>query len=899
VGTAIGRISSALVVPPDAPPFVNRAAELEQLAVAWSDVRRGGRRALFFGGEAGVGKTRLAAEFARRAAGEGGVAVAGWCDEELGVPYQPFVVAVRSYLEWHPELGTVERLGRRASALGRLVPELGVGAEMLHSSDPDAERFALFEAVEALVAAATAQAPLIAVLEDLQWAARPTIGLLRYLLRAESVHGLLVVGTYRDTAMAPEHPVAQLLADLRSDDVLDRIAIEGLDATSVRQLVATTGAHDDALADAIHAQTEGNPFFIAEMLRHLAVAPAKRADELGLPESVREVIASRLRRLEPRTVEMLSAAAVIGPTFSLHVLQAVPHISADPDALLDALDEALTQRIVVEVGSGQYSFAHVMIRQALLAGLSATRRARLHGQIAIIIEARAGDDPGRYAAELAAHFVEASDASVVPKVIEYARLAGERAIASVAAEDAVHWFTVALAALSTAPDEATDVRCRVGLGQAQRQSGDPLYRQTLLDAAARARDLGDTEPLVAAALANNRGFVSRTGSVDTEQVEVIEAALAAVGSDDPRARARLLALLALELTFGGDLEQRTSLAEEALAIARRVDDESVLAEVLDRRILAIWVPATLGQRLADTAEAEALAARTGNRVANFWAVYHRTICALESGDAHEMRRCAQRTTELADEIRQPLVHWAATFARGWQALLVGDSETASAAARASFDLGVATGQPDVAVLTALALGVRWSQGRLGEMVPKLKEAVAANPGIPAVESTLALAHAEADDHASARGIVDVAASRDFAIAYDPVWLATMTLWAEVVSQIDHEEAADRLLPMLDPWKDQVAFSGTTVHGAVSHSVASLHAVLGHRDQAAELFGRAEEVHAHLGAPFFQARTHLEHGRLLLEDDRATARAQLDLAIELARAYGYGRIEARAAAALAS
>jgi hypothetical protein len=185
------------------------------------------------------------------------------------------------------------------------------------------------------------------------------------------------------------------------------------------------------------------------------------------------------------------------------------------------------------------------------------------------------------------------------------------------------------------------------------------------------------------------------------------------------------------------------------------------------------------------------------------------------------------------------------------------------------------------------------------MVPRLEEAVAANPGIPAVESMLALAHAEADDLVSARRIVDVAASRDFAIAQDPVWLATMALWAEVVSQTGHEGAAAKLLPMLDPWQDQVAFSGTTVHGAVSHSLATLHGVLGDRTRAIELFGRAEAVHEHLGAPFFQARTHLEHGLLLRADDRAAARAQLDRAIALAREHGYARIQARAEAAIAS
>jgi tetratricopeptide (TPR) repeat protein len=422
----------------------------------------------------------------------------------------------------------------------------------------------------------------------------------------------------------------------------------------------------------------------------------------------------------------------------------------------------------------------------------------------------------------------------------------------------------------------------------------------LLNAAEMAQRLGDTDALVAAALANNRGFASITGQIDTDRVAVIESALDAVGPEDSPSRAKLLALLALELTFGGEPDPRRALAGEALAMARRVDDPSVLAEVLDRRLLAVWVPATLSQRMAETAEAEALAERSGNQVANFWACYHRTIAALEAADVSEMHRCAARTGTLADAIGQPLVKWAATFNASWMALLLGDSTTASALAKASLNLGMTTGQPDaLAVYGALAVGIRWTQGRLEEMSPTIEAAVAENPGIPALRATLALAHLEAGRPEDARRLLDESAATAFTIAEDPVWLATMALWAEVAYQLGDGAAAATLFGLMSPWRGQIAFSGATVHGTVSHALGGLAAVLGQRDDADSYFAEASVVNEQLQAPFLAARTLLDHGRLLLAAplDGERGREYVQRARQIASEHSYALLEARSLEAL--
>ncbi|HEV3364695.1 MAG TPA: AAA family ATPase, partial [Acidimicrobiia bacterium] len=340
--------------------FVGRDSELDRLAQLWKEAAAGERRVAFLAGEPGVGKTRLAADLATRVHDEGATVLAGRCDEDLGVPYQPFVEALRHFVDHAP--GLEERLGRYGGELTRLVPELperipGVAAPL--RSDPEMERYRLFDAVAAWLTATSTKEPLLLVLDDLQWAAKPTLMLLRHIVASASGR-IFVLGTYRDTELTHDHPLLEIVPDLRRQGGVDRLSLAGLDDVGVAALVeqASGQALDNAglaLARAVHAETEGNPFFVREVLRHLAETGAIQrregtwtthvpVDQLGIPEGVRDVVGRRLARLSGDTNQALRVAAVVGPEFELGVVQAAGDLSEEK--LLAAIEEAADARVV-------------------------------------------------------------------------------------------------------------------------------------------------------------------------------------------------------------------------------------------------------------------------------------------------------------------------------------------------------------------------------------------------------------------------------------------------------------------------------------------------------------------------------------------------------------------------
>src|SRR5688572_6534295 len=567
--------------------FVGRDGDLDRLGQLWKEAAAGERRVAFLAGEPGVGKTRLAAELARHVHDDGATVLAGRCDEDLGVPYQPFVEALRHFVDHAPDLG--ERLGRYGGELARLVPELGDRAPGLAApirSDPEMERYRLFDAVAAWLTATSSEEPVFLVLDDLQWAAKPTLLLLRHLIRSGGGR-ILVLGTYRDTELTHDHPLVELVADLRREGGVERLSITGLDDVGVAAMVeqAAGQALDEsglALARAVHEETEGNPFFVREVLRHLAETGAVQrqkgswttrlsVDQLGIPEGVREVVGRRLARLSADTNQALRVAAVVGPEFELGVVQVAGELSEEK--LLAAIDEAAAARVVTEVSATRFRFAHALVRATLYESLTTARQVVLHRKTAEAIETihqAALDD---YLPTLAHHWAKASaPVADITRAVEYARRAGDRALAQLANDEAARYYASGVDLLDSGGADADDPRrvdLLIGRGEAQRRAGDEGYRNTLLDAAEIARRLGDGSALARAALANSLGDIwTRAFEVDAGRIEMLEGALAAAGDADARLRARLLATLGLELFWHPDANRRLSFAAEALAIAR-------------------------------------------------------------------------------------------------------------------------------------------------------------------------------------------------------------------------------------------------------------------------------------------------------------------------------------------
>jgi len=430
--------------------FVGRGLELERLAAAWQATPAGGIHAVLIAGEPGVGKTRLAGEWSQQVFDQGAIVLYGRSDEDLGAPYQPFAEALRSLV---PCIGSKRLRGLRGvEALLPLIPgltEILPDLSAAPRADPDTERYALFDAVVALLELACTSAPVVLVLDDLHWAAKPTLLLLRHLLRFGDHTRVQIVGTYRSTDLDRSHPLAAMLADLHRDGTADRLALSGLGADDVTAYVAEAGYDDEQLARALASVTGGNPFFLIEALRHV--------DESGgvwdpntLPQGVREAVSRRLSRLPAKTNKALAAAAVVGSRFAVDLVERV--VEQD---LVDAFDEACKAGIVVEESGGRYRFNHALVRQALIAELASVRRMRLHQRIATTLEATPGADE-ELLAELAYHYFECAWAGNAAKAVEYCRRAADQAMSRLAYEGAADLYDRALHALEEIDDELPD-----------------------------------------------------------------------------------------------------------------------------------------------------------------------------------------------------------------------------------------------------------------------------------------------------------------------------------------------------------------------------------------------------------------------------------------------------------
>jgi class 3 adenylate cyclase len=916
----------ALVSPVPLPPrlasllaagFVGRGDELDLLARRAVQSAEGTLRVVLVRGEPGIGKTRLCAEAARPAHANGTTVLYGRSDEDAAVPYQPFVEALRHYVEVGPESVLQAFAARYGGLLARLVPRLVERfPEMAAAAptDPETERYLLFDAVVRLLAAASVDAPLLLVLDDLHWADRNSLLLLRHVVQAAVPMRVLVVATYRQSDVTPGHPLEDVLVTLVGEPAVERLGLGGLDDDEVVEFMAEAAGHhlDEegvALARWLRRETDGNPFFAYEILRHLVESEAierveghwtlrTELDELRSPESVREVVSHRVSRLGEPAERALTMAAVIGRDFDIDLLAKV--LTVDEDAVLDTLERAARAALVSEVATapGRFTFAHALIGHSLYQGMGATRRCRAHRRVAEALEALCGDDPGERIPELAGHWLAARVPAESARIIEYARRAGDHALERLAPDEAARWYEQALV---LAEEVKADRRVRgellIAMGVAQRQAGDDRFRATLFDAAALAQSLGDTDALVRAALANNRGDVSTAGQVDTERLAVLESALAAIDPADSPARARLLATVALESNYAGDWKRRLALSDEALAIARRLGDPVTLAAVFTLRHEAIRLPHTLEERLADTAEHLEVAERLGDPLQRAFAAHWRVRACWETGDMAEVDRYMAVVDELG--MLNQYLKWNASAQWTYRLLLEGRTEEAEQRAYEAFLVGQAAGQPDVpAVLAAQLVNIRTDQGRLGELEPMLQQAVVDNPGIPGFRGLLAHTYCELDRFDDARVLFEREAANDFAdFAYDAIWLCSFVLLAEVCAQLGDAERAHGLYDRLAPWRHQVAFSGASVYGSVAHYLGQLAAVGGRYDEAEVDFAAGASRHEQMGAAVFLARTRLSWARMLARrgapGDRRRAGTLASEALATARRLGAATVERRA------
>jgi tetratricopeptide (TPR) repeat protein len=777
--------------------------------------------------------------------------------------------------------------------------------------EADAQRFRFFDAVAALVGEIGAEAPAVLVFDDLHWADRPTLQLLRHLVRAPAPRRALFVGTYRESEISDRHPLHELIGDLRREGTLRRLELPGLAEPEVAELVAelASAPASESFVRALHGETEGNPFFIEEVVRHIretsgALSEEVTLEQAGVPEGVREVTARRLRRLSDPTRAVLLVASVIGREFDYDVLEAV--VSQSEDELVEALEEGVEARVLREAGHvGRYAFTHALVRATLYDGISQLRRARLHGRVGEQLVRLRGGDLDPHLAMLAHHFAQAAPVERPDRAIDFALAAARRADRMLAWEEAAQHYRAALRAreLAGAVDDHVRAELLLALGASEDRAGQEEEARATFTAAIRtARQLGDPVLLSRGAL-GVAGPWSALSRSDPTRVSLLDEALMALPEEDTPLRARLLARMSLELYYAGEPELRLSLSEEAVGIARRIDDARTLATCLDARHYALWRPENVEERLEVAAELRRVAEETGDPELELQGAGWTIIDLMELGDIPGVDIQIAAASKLAEALHRPIWLWWTSLFRGARAQLAGDFDEAERLAQETLAIGQ-RGQAENALhyYAQAMFNIRREQGRLAEVEGAVRGFIELYPAIPAWRSALALLLVELGRPEEARAEFDRTAEGGFSeFPRDANWLIAITLLAEVCGALSDSVHAAELYALLEPYagRNVVVGRNATNNGSASRLLGILATARHEYELAERHFREAQEMHVGMGARPWHARTQVAWAEMLLErrrgDDVTRASELLADAIVVADALGMVVLAERARA----
>jgi len=862
--------------------FIGRESELGQLR-SGLDAAIAGHGGLFLlVGEPGIGKSRLADELMRQARARGADVLVGRCWEAGGAPaYWPWVQSLRAYIEESDPETLRSQLGAGAADMAQIVPELRALLPDLDEPSLEGEgaRFRLFDAAGRFLRNAAASRPLVLILDDLHAADEPSLLLLRFLAGELASSRILVVGTYRDVDPTVRDPLASTLAELAREPVTRRLELTGLTEADVARYIelSAEAAPPAELVATIHAETEGNPLFVGEVVRLLA--PEGRLPEvdvpalwtLGVPQGVREVIGRRLQRLSGECTRVLTLASVLGREFGLDALGQVSELSADE--LLDILDEATTARVLAAVpgAHGRLRFAHALIRETLYEGLTTPRRVQLHRRVAEALGRLYAQDPEPHLAELAYHFFEAAPGGDVDKALEYARHAGDRALALLAYEEAARLYELALQALELKQtvDPATRCQLLLGSGDALAKAGStPEAKQRFLAAAEHARSFGLPEHLGLAALGYGGRFPWLRAGDDERLVPLLEEALTALGEETSALRAKLLARLAGALRDQPSLEPRASLGHQAVELARRLGDADTMGYTLVALALATWGPEPEKTRVI-AEEVTRLVDETGDAELGLQACWlHRIVC-VTVGDEAAFTAITDEYCTLADELKQPSQQWYGVVMRSADALFRGKFSEAEQLAEQALVLGRQAQAWDAGFSYRIALfTLRREQGRLEEVEGLIRRSVDEYSGYWLFRCLVALLECELGREDQARPAFEELAAADFALLpRDNQWLFSLSVLAEVAAYLRDRDRAAILYRLLLPHRRLNAVAADEmIVGSVARYLGTLAATDLRWEDAAGHFEDALEMNARLGTRPWSAHTQRDYGQMLMYRD---------------------------------
>lgn len=825
-------------------------------------------------------------------------------------PYWPWLQILGAYVTEAGVDALRQAAGARAPDLAPVLAELATPGQQAGSQPdeyPETVRFRMFDALTIVLSRVAETTPVVLVLDDLQWADRASLRVLEFVAqRLDGVRALLI-GAYRDRGLGPDLPLTRTLGDVLRSPATFRMHLAGIDEADCAVLArAIAGPLSSALIAAVQRKTDGNPFFVREIIHlldsegRLNLPEGLAALGAGVPPAVREVVARRCAGMSEGARQLLSVGSVIGREFDLDlVTQVVPTLDS---CLVDAVEELIAAGVVSEVShrAGRCRFSHDIVRDTLYLELSRIRRAHLHGRVGEALERlEGGFRPS--SAELADHFcIAAEGRGDRLRAVEHCLRAGADATRALAYEDAVRHCQRALSILDLgAAIDGRSRRCDILL-----QLGDALWRAgevrraraTFLEAAELARNHQRWDALVEA-LYGYGGGVLRDWHTSREPagarlMVLLQEALDRLQPGDSSQRVMLLARLAEELYYTDEVERRLSLSGDAVDMARRLNDRASLLSALCSRCLTLWDPDHVDERHRLAREVVDVSERIEDRQLGLFGRHHLYIAQLEIGDGAGASSTLRTFREAAEERRQVLYRWQARWLAALQALVEGAWGEAERLAAEALEMGQQASDPDAMPIFAVQLGsIRLEQGRLAEVADAVEAMADEFVRWPAWRAGQALVSAKLGRREEAAARFESLAADGFdSIPRDFAWLAALAMLTLTCSFLGDAARAAALYRLLLPFaRYNAVLADRSYWGSVSHYLGVL-AVMAERWAEADAhFEASADMNRRMRAAPWVAHTLYEHARMLglraWPGDRERATRRADEARALASALG--------------
>lgn len=843
-------------------PFVGRLHELATIEEAWQAAEDGHRQVVFIGGEPGAGKTRLIYETAHAVQEADGLVLYGASSPSFDIPYQPIVEGLEYLLASAPPRSLAKSIPDSAEYLRALTPSLDRHRDDLNvrTSGEKEYKVELFNAVLEFLSSLSSERPVALFIEDLHWAQDPTLQLLTFLAHRSSEQRLLIVGSHRNTPPDRSHDVVRTVANIYRLAGAHRIDLSGLDVTEITKLIVARGPTDRRKARGEAATlrdlTGGNPFFLREMLISDQVTSGHA------PTTVSDAIQGRLPRVDGHVLEVLETAAVVGDRFDLTTVAAV---SGNAATVIGALDASIQAGLVVFEREGEYRFAHAITQQVIYDLIPESRRRKLHGAVARGLE-RNSEIPPHQFGKLARHYSRSSARGDQEQAVAYARKAASHAEQVRAFEDAAQWNLMA-AELSDRGDREAILL----------NAGHDYVRANRFDLAQEIYEelTWSNDPHVAGIAAVGLEDASwRPGQHGYSAREAIDRALPHLehAPSDPL-YVKLLAARARAVSYSGD-DNGYGLAEQALELARELDDEDTLVHALQvalhhihpRSVHSIERCHEIIDIVTAKGDYDMLAMATsvlggmtyleGDVEQSAWAD-EETRRAVEAGDLAFWRwlyGCARYSTHLRrGELEQArdAAGWNLEVATTWGADL----------GQGSFGLQMFMVEREAGKLETVS--------HIAEKVVDLEGVWL--PGLLALHTELG--NLDRIPELIGPVLADLERSR---ISAD--FPAVLALVAETVIATDDHEIAQKLLPYFEELAGYNLMAGNRVivFGAADRYLAQLQDLLGH-PEATATFERALELDTRTEAPLHEVETMIAFAAHL---DRSLDHEKLAEAAEL-------------------